>query len=77
MQTPQPFTKDDAKEFGESLEKLFDAKLGTVNERLTGLRNWVIGTFGAFALIATSGVVTHQQPPQQIKTAIALARALL
>jgi hypothetical protein len=77
MTDDRPFTKGDAAELEGHLEKLLHAKLETMNERISGLRNWAMGVIGAAVLLSGSSVATHQAPQQQVKTAIAVARALL
>jgi hypothetical protein len=77
MADDRPFTKDDAREFGQNLEKLVEAKLETMGERITGLRNWCIAIVGAAILVAATTATTHQAPAQNAKTAFALLTQLL
>ncbi|MFL5954802.1 MAG: hypothetical protein ACJ76I_11920 [Gaiellaceae bacterium] len=80
MTDDRPFTKGDAAELGAHLEKLFDAKLGgavgTLGERITGQRNWIVAGFAAMTM-ALAGAIGTTPHGEHVKTAIALLRTLL
>lgn len=74
----QPFTKDDAVIFRQELTELFDAKLQAVNERITGLRNWVVSVIGANLLVAgVTWKVAGVSPSDAATAAAGLVRGLL
>lgn len=77
MADDRPFTKDDAAAMETRIEKLFDARLATMNERITGMRNWVIALLGAAAVIASSTLYTHQPPQNNAKAAASAIAGLL